>query len=153
MVYRDELTIERINNDGNYEPSNCRWATTAEQSLNTRQNRIVIAWGETKTMVEWSEDRRCRVAYHNLRYRLNHGWEPEVAVSTPLIPPRYRNRNAEKTHCVRGHEFTPGKTLIHSDGSRHCLTCRTGRSGRQAKAPPNSSQQLRKPATASRRSG
>lgn len=52
--YNDTLTIDRIDNDGNYEPSNCRWVTRAEQSRNTSRNKFFTLNGETKTISEWS---------------------------------------------------------------------------------------------------
>lgn len=85
--------IERINNNGNYEPGNCRWATRREQSLNTRQNNIVHVNGQGKPLSEWAHMNGMDEG--TFRRRLALGWTPERAASQPVRSQRnnrVRNR-------------------------------------------------------------
>jgi hypothetical protein len=83
--YRDDLTIERIDVNGNYTPENCTWIPLAEQALNTTCNIRFSAFGETKSLIEWARDPRCVVPYMSAYNRLRDGWEIEAAIITPLM--------------------------------------------------------------------
>ena len=83
--YADHLSIDRYpDKNGDYEPSNCRWATDKEQSRNKNNNRILTAFGESKALCEWAEDSRCAINRETLNARVNRGWPHEWAIKAPL---------------------------------------------------------------------
>lgn len=80
--YKDDLTIDRIDVNGNYEPSNCRWANMKTQQRNRSNNHMVTIDGETKALAEW-----CEIYGNNLPLVSNRisnmGWDEETAIKTP----------------------------------------------------------------------
>lgn len=96
-TYIKGLQIDRIDNNGNYEPGNCRWVTQQENSNNRRTNRVVEYKGVTKTVAEWV--RYTGIIEQVFSYRLNN-WKLEDVFTAPY--PTYggpsRNRKINKSN-------------------------------------------------------
>lgn len=76
------MSIDRIDNDGNYCPENCRWVNNQEQSCNTRRNRNYTYKGKTQNIAQWAKE--YGVPDSMLRERLVIlGWSIEKALETP----------------------------------------------------------------------
>lgn len=81
------MTLDRINNNGHYEPGNVRWATRKEQARNRRSSRMLEINGEVCTVAEWAE--RSGLKYSTLNERIKRGWSPEAAISLAAMLSRW----------------------------------------------------------------
>jgi hypothetical protein len=81
--YARGLQIDREDNDGDYEPGNCRWVTQRVNARNRSTNRWVTIEGETKLLADWLVDPRCQVRKRAFYDRVEAGWSDEKALLEP----------------------------------------------------------------------
>jgi hypothetical protein len=95
-AYREGLTIERMDNDGDYTPENCTWIPLRDQASNRSDTRYFEYQGEKKTLPQWSKDPRCIApSLVSLCHRMDRGWDFEAALTSS--PQRFGFRIAKVT--------------------------------------------------------
>lgn len=78
--YSETLTIDRIDTDGDYTPSNCRWVNWKTQANNKRNNHMITFRGKRATLQQWADS--VGIKANTLLYRLKRGWSVERALTT-----------------------------------------------------------------------
>lgn len=76
-------SVERKDNDGNYEPSNCKWATAKEQNRNQQRNKVWTFNGKTMCLAAWADETGIRRTTLTQREKL--GWSIEKMLTTPAL--------------------------------------------------------------------
>lgn len=127
-------SLDRINVNGNYEPSNCRWADRITQARNNQKKRLIEVDGKEIHVAELSDV--TGVPASTIYERVRRGMSIEDATShqkflkskeTIKIASKVAHQiKRDQTHCKRGHALE-GDNLKTYKGMRHCLKCKHAR--------------------------
>jgi hypothetical protein len=133
-------TLERIDNDGDYTPENCKWASRKEQQRTQGWTRYVEIEGVKYKAVDLAE--KIGIKTDTLTARVDNGWplekimqrkvKREISASQKVaIKEGQKRRTDAITHCPHGHEYTPENTSTTPQGWRVCKTCRRAKAKRE----------------------
>lgn len=120
-------TLDRIDTNGNYEPSNWQWSTPGQQARNTRRNRLITYQGRTQCLQAWADEIGMNRA--TLGSRINRGKTIDEAITMPFLSDDERIAAClvavkSRTHCRNGHPYIPVNIVINNRGHRKCLGCK-----------------------------
>lgn len=126
----DGHSIDRIDNNGDYSPENCRWASQADQTMNTRRAVFVTIDGVRYRAIDLA--RKAGIKTDTVVQRANRGLPMDDVCSSERFFSRNTGtagglangeRQKAKTHCPHGHEYTEKNTITSKHGWRRCRAC------------------------------
>jgi len=95
----EKATMGRIDNDGNYEPSNCEWQTQEQQNNNTRRSRLITWNGKTQSIRDWAKE--YNIGSRRLSERLRRGWGMQKALTTDCPKGFAKEREERQSQYAR----------------------------------------------------